>query len=285
MTMSSLWCIDDDEQSVSCPVSCVSLFSDVGLERSPKSHRTVLLLVLSCFSPLNGLEMSPFTECDVWNTGVLKGIQNSLCRLILKGLIPEGSLPWRIKALSKWCKGLEMSPGFTVSSYLEITNFDEGSLPWRFNTVNLKVVSHGECWGFERSQLEQFSAVYKHRVLKWVDLMYHRDLERSQVLMNCCIGYCDGLEMSQFALISSFPLKGLKKSQMTLVKGLKMGQCAPIHWIPLPKGLERSQFVFPHCSLSWFWLSYPYCMVMYCCVCSFSASTLAAWGMLCWAPW
>ena len=50
-----------------------------------------------------------------------------------------------------------MSLKFTVSNCPEVTNFAEGSLPWRFNTVNLKVVSHGECWGLEMSQFEQFS--------------------------------------------------------------------------------------------------------------------------------
>ena len=59
--------------------------------------------------------------------------------------------------------------------------------------------------------------------------MYHRGLERSQFLMNCCIGHCDGLERSQFALTSSFPPNGLEKSQILPdVKGLEMSQCAPI---------------------------------------------------------
>ena len=69
-----------------------------------------------------------------------------------------------------------MSPGFTVWNGPERINFVEGSLPWRFNTVNLKGVSHGEwkhyviqCRGLERSQFEQFCAVYEHRVLKWVN--------------------------------------------------------------------------------------------------------------------
>ena len=51
------------------------------------------------------------------------------------------------------------------------------------------------------------------------------------------------------------------------------------------KGLERSQFVLLHCLLPWFQLSYPFCTVMYCCTCGFSASALAAQGMLSWAPW
>ena len=47
--------------------------------------------------------------------------------------------------------------------------------------------------------------------------------------MNCHIGHCDGLERSQFALISSFPPNGLERSQMLpSVKGLGMSQCAPI---------------------------------------------------------
>ena len=47
--------------------------------------------------------------------------------------------------------------------------------------------------------------------------------------MMCHIGHCDGLEMSQFALISDFPQNGLERSQMLpSVKGLEMSQCAPI---------------------------------------------------------
>ena len=47
--------------------------------------------------------------------------------------------------------------------------------------------------------------------------------------MNCCIGHCDGLERSQFALISSFPPNGRERSQMLpSVKGLERSQCAQI---------------------------------------------------------
>ena len=47
--------------------------------------------------------------------------------------------------------------------------------------------------------------------------------------MNCHIGHCDGLERSQFALISSFPPNGLERSQMLPdVKGLEMSQCASV---------------------------------------------------------
>ena len=86
--MFPLWCEDDDEWYVqlSC-VLCLLWFPMQGLERSPKSQLTVMLCALSSFPHPNGLERCPFTECDIWVTGVLKGIQNSLCRMVMKELI------------------------------------------------------------------------------------------------------------------------------------------------------------------------------------------------------
>ena len=70
-----------------------------------------------------------------------------------------------------------------------------------------------------------------------------------------------------------------------VLKWVSVSQCAHFYWALLPKGLKKSQFVLLHCLLPWFQLSYPFCTLIYCCTCSFSASALAAWGMLSWTPW
>ena len=78
-----------------------------------KVTKTVLLCVLSSFPLPNGLEMSPFTECDVCVIGVLKGIRISLCKIVMKELnflkeVPHGD-----------CRGLERSQFEQVSAVYE----------------------------------------------------------------------------------------------------------------------------------------------------------------------
>ena len=216
-----------------CPrLSCVlDVFFDFQcrvLKGVQKVTETLLLCTLSSFPFPNGLEMSPFTECDMWVTGVLKGIWNSLCRLILKEVnflreVSHGEL----KHCQNDARVLKWVQDSLCRNCLEITNFVEGSLPWRFNTVNLKVVSHGVCWGLERSQFEQFSAVYEtYRVLKWV---YFDDKSqgswKESIWRGCVhIQMYRGLERSQFAPNYTFPPKGLERSSMHSAESLS-GSC------------------------------------------------------------
>ena len=93
------WCM------ICLVVLCLLWFPMWGLERSPKVTKTVLPCALSSFPLPNGPEMSPFTECDVWVTRVLKGIWNWLSGMVLKELIFEGSLPWRMKTLFNVIQG------------------------------------------------------------------------------------------------------------------------------------------------------------------------------------
>ena len=124
---------------------------------------------------------------------VLKGVQKVMKTVLQCALLFFSSSKWSWKESIHWMwhmihRGLERSPKFTVYGWSWKNQFPEGSLPWRFNIVNLKNFSHGE-WKHYVSNigvlkgvnLNSFCAAYKHRVLKWVDLMMiHRGLERSQ---------------------------------------------------------------------------------------------------------
>ena len=110
--MSSLQC-DDDDDEWSIWLFCVLLISDAGSWKESKKSLKLYCNVLCCSFPLpNGLERSPFIECDIWFAGVLKGVWNSLCTYgpersnFLKVdshgvsiLSIWGVSPWRIKTL------------------------------------------------------------------------------------------------------------------------------------------------------------------------------------------
>ena len=128
-----------------------------------------------------------------------------------------------MKALYKWCRGLEMSPGFTVWNCLERTNFFEGSLPWRFNTHFVGCFPW-RVQGSWKSQFEQFSAVYEHSVLKWVNL--HRGLERSSMHSDESLsGFCFGWSLPPCKVLGvMFPAIVLKVQVWVLC------QCHGVWW-------------------------------------------------------
>ena len=111
-----------------CPVSCVFLISNAGSLKESKK-----LLKLYC---------------------------HVLCVLFLLWMVLKWVHSLNVMYESQGsCKETEIH----CVEWSWKNQFLEGSLPWRFNTVNLKGVSHGEwkhyviqCRGLERSQSEQF---------------------------------------------------------------------------------------------------------------------------------
>ena len=112
----------------------------------------VVLCPVSSWFLMQGLERSP--------KGSLKLYCNVLCVLFLFWIVLKGvhSLNVTYYSQRSWNESKIHCVKWSWKNL-----FPEGSLPWKFNTVNLKGVSHGEwkhyviqCRGLEMSQFEQF---------------------------------------------------------------------------------------------------------------------------------
>ena len=203
-----------------CHVSSVILWFPYRVMKGiQKVTKTVLPSVLSSFLLPNGLEMSLYTGCNMyeslgsWKESKIHCVGWSWKNWFFSKEVSHGE----IKHCQNNARVLIWVQDSLCKIVLKWPNFVEESLPWRFNAVNLKVVSHGECWGLERSQFEQFSAVYEH-IRSWNEsilMINHRGLERSQYKRVCVyLRMYRGLERSQFAPNYTFPEKGLERSSM-----------------------------------------------------------------------
>ena len=87
--MFPLWCNDDDDEWsvwLSCVLCLLWFLNCRVLKGVQKVTKTVLQCALCSFPLLNGLERSPFTECDVW---VYRGLERNLKFTVYESVLKE----------------------------------------------------------------------------------------------------------------------------------------------------------------------------------------------------